>query len=81
MERNIRFSYQKNQYFGECLPCTSAVFNQLVDSPEVAWKIKMRRAVEQAITEARPLDEFVQSADFRKFCQKKESKEKTASSF
>ena len=76
-----RFCYQQNQFFGECLPCSAAVFNKLIDSPEVAWKIKTRRAVEQAIEEARPLDEFVQSAAFRKFCQKKESKEKTASSF
>ena len=78
---NYRFSYQENQFFGECLPCSAAVFNQLIDSPEVGWKIKTRRAVEQAIEEARPLDEFVQSAAFQKFCQKEESKEKTASHF
>ena len=26
MKKNWRFVYQDNQYFGECLPCTLAVF-------------------------------------------------------
>ena len=76
-----RFTYQQNQYFGECLPCTATVLNELVDSPQVALKIKTRRTVENSITEERPLDEYVQSADFQKFCQKEERKEKTASHF
>ena len=76
-----RFPYQQNQFFGECLPCTATVFNEQVDSPQVEWKIMTRRAVEQSITEERPLDEFVQSATFQKFCQKEERKEKTGSHF
>lgn len=71
-----RFVYQENQFFGECQPCTATVFNQLVASPEVAWKIKTRRAVESAIREGRPLDSFVRSADFQKFCQQQEKKVK-----
>ena len=76
-----RFTYQQNQYFGEALPCTAAVFNQLVDSPEVAWKIKTRREVEQAIKKRRPLDDFVQSANFQTFCQKEERKERSGPHF
>ena len=71
-----RFAYQENQFWGECNPCTPEVFNRLIDDPQVAWKINTRRAVEQSIREGRPLDSFVQSADFQKFCQQQEKKVK-----
>lgn len=79
--RNAIFSFQENQFFGECLPCTAAVFNQLVDSCEVASKIETRQAVEKAIKEEGPLDSFVQSADFQKFRQNQMRDPKTASHF
>ena len=69
---NFRFTFQENQYFGECLPCTAAVFNQFVDDPKVAWKIKTRRAVEEAVSKGLPLDRFAEEPGFKKFCQKKQ---------
>ena len=69
---NHRFVYQVNQYFGECVPCTPEVFNQAVDSPEVAFKIGMRQAVDAAVREELPLDSLAMEKDFARFCKKKE---------
>lgn len=73
MKQSYRFSFQENQFFGECVPCTAAVFNQCVDSPKVEWKISTRQAVERAIALDLPLDAFAQDAEFKKFCRKKAS--------
>ena len=73
MDQIYRFSYQENQYNGECLPCTAAVFNQLVDSKEVAWKIGTRQAVEKAIMEDMPLDVFANDSKFVQFCRRQQS--------
>ena len=73
---NYLFCFQENQFFGECIPCTAAVFNQAVDDAKVTWKISMRQAVERAIAEGSSLDAFAQNAEFKKFCCKKAS-EKT----
>lgn len=72
MKLNYRFSYQENQYWGECQPCTAQVFNHLVDSTDVSWKIAMRQAVEKAIDEGDPLDAFVQDVHYKKYCARKE---------
>lgn len=72
METSI-FTYQENQYFGECLPCTAAVFNRYVDDPKVAWKIATRQAIEETIGKGLPLDRFAQEPDFKKFCTKKKT--------
>ncbi len=69
-----RFCYQQNQFFGECKPCTAAVFNSIIDSKEVNFNISTRQAIEKAISEGTPLDSFVQSGDFLRFCQKEEGK-------
>ncbi len=50
-----RFTYQTNQFYGECLPCTAAVFNRLIDSRLVKYNIDTRQAVEKAISEGTPL--------------------------
>lgn len=71
--KTSRFSYQENQYFGECLPCTAAVFNQLVDDPKVAWKISTRQAVERAVAQGASLEVFAQTDDFKRFCLRKTS--------
>ena len=71
MEKNYRFCYQENQFFGECVPCTADVFNHAVDDPAVAWKISTRQAVEQALAEGAQLDCFTQHPDFQRFCQRK----------
>lgn len=71
MELNYRFTFQENQFFGECKPCTAAAFNQHVDDAKVAWKISTRQAVERAIAQGASLEVFAQTDDFKRFCQKK----------
>ena len=73
METNYRFSQQVNQYFGECLPCTAAVFNHYVDDPKVAWKIRTRQEVEAAISRAASLDVYTETNEFKQFCRRKAS--------
>ena len=70
-----RFCYQESQYFGEVQPCTLAVFNSIVDSPDVARKIHTRRTVDELIRKGEPLDEWLNSYYFRKFCEKQEAKQ------
>ena len=70
-----RFCYQESQYFGEVQPCTLAVFNSIVDSPDVARKIHTRRTVDELIRKGEPLDEWLNSYYFRKFCEKQEEKQ------
>jgi hypothetical protein len=72
MEQNYRFVYQENQFWGECVPCTPAVFNQAIDSEAVDYRISMRQAVESAIAEGKPLDSFTLEKDFVRFCTKKQ---------
>lgn len=68
MEKNWRFVYQQNQFWGECLPCTPAVFWNIVRSAVVAWRIGTRQAVEHAIEDMLPLDRFIHDSEFQKFC-------------
>lgn len=68
---NYRFVYQENQYNGNCLPCTVSIFKSIVNSKEVNWKISTRQAVDRAIREGLPLDEYVNHAAFKAFCAKK----------
>ena len=68
-----RFTYQNNQYFGECQPCTLAVFNTIIDSALVAWKIATRQEVDKAVAEGLPLDKWTLNSDFQKFCLKREA--------
>lgn len=63
-----RFVYQKNQFWASCEPCTPSVFNKLVRSQEVAWKIGMRQAVERAVTEGLPLDDYLRDTEYHKWC-------------
>ena len=70
-KQNHRFVYQSNMYALDSFPCTAEVFDKLVDDPQVAWKINTRQAVDMAISMGEPLDEFVQSPHFQRFCQNK----------
>lgn len=63
-----RFTYQQNQFFGECMPCTLALFWAIVRSALVNWKISTRQAIEKAVDEGLPLDRFIHDSDFQKFC-------------
>ena len=68
MDKNWRFVYQDNMYWGSCEPCTASVFSVLVRSAVVNWKIGMRRAVREAVAKGQPLDAFTRNSDFQKWC-------------
>ncbi len=76
-----RFSYQENQYFGECLPCSAAQFKNIVSSDIVDFRITTRQAVDEAIGEGQPLDRFTSDNDFQKFCKKQLSKPRAGEAF
>ena len=78
---NFRFTFQENQFTGECLPCTAAQFKTIVSSGQVAWKIGTRQAVEHAIEEGQSLDQWLRLTDYRKFCLKQEQKPRAGASF
>ena len=73
MKKNCRFVYQDNQFWGECLPCTLAVFNTIVSSAVVGWKITTRQAVEYAVAHGLSLDKWTMNSDFQRFCLKREA--------
>ena len=77
----FRFTFQQNQFWGKCEPCTPAVFNNIIDSADVANKISTRQAVEAAIAQGQPMNEWLQRTDFQEFCQKQENNPKTRKSF
>lgn len=77
----FRFVYQTSMYSDECIPCTAEVFDRFVDSPETAWKISTRQAVEKALNERGPLDIFVQDPNFKSFCEREEKKVGTGKRF
>ena len=77
----FRFTWQENQYWGSCEPCTASVFSTQVRSEEVAWKIGMRQAVEEAVGKGMPLDEFTGLPAFQYWCNKQESRPKAGLKF
>ena len=81
MRKNWRFVYQDNQFFGECLPCTLAVFNTIVSSAVLGWKITTRQAVEYAVAHGLPLDKWRLNSDFQKFCLKREAMPQAGETF
>ena len=78
---NYRFSYQENQYFGECLPCSAAQFKNIVSSAVVDFRITTRQAVDEAIGEGQPLDRFTSDSRFMKFCAAQLSKPRAGEAF
>lgn len=78
---SYRFTYQDNQFYGECLPCTLAVFNSIVDSAQVAWKIATRQEIDQAIAQGLPLDQWTRRSDFQQFCMKEGTKPRSGEKF
>ena len=69
-----RFTFQENQFFAEVQPCTPSVFNQTIDSPDVARKINTRRAVDAAIRDGKP-EKWLEDYYFRQFCKRQEAKQ------
>lgn len=76
-----RFTWQENQYWGSCEPCTASVFATQVRSGSVAWKIGTRQAVEKAVRERLPLDEFTRLTDFQKWRIQQECRPKAGDKF
>ena len=81
MKKKWRFVYQDNQFFGECLPCTLAVFNSIVDSGNVSWKIATRQEIDEAIKRGLPLDKWTRRSDFQQFCLKREAMPRAGAAF
>ena len=81
MKQNWRFVYQDNQFFSECLPCTLAVFNSIVDSAHVARIIATRQEVDEAIKLGLPFDKWTRRSDFQQFCLKREAMPRAGAAF
>lgn len=77
----FRFTYQSNQFTGECLPCTAAIFKSIVNSADVDRKITTRQAVEKAIDEGLTLEPYQNDASFRSFCNKESQKPRVGATF
>ena len=81
MKKGWRFVFQDNQFYGECVPCTLAVFNTTVDSAQVDWKITTRQAIESAIAQGLPLEEWTRRSDYQQFCLKREAQPRAGEKF
>ena len=71
------FCIQDNQYFSPAVPGTREKFHEVLDSPQVKWKIETIRKVRQP--EAIKL--WGSNTDFQKFCLKEAGKKKTGEAF
>lgn len=78
---NFRFTFQQNQFTGECLPCTAAQFKTIVNSGIVNTTITTRQAIEKAIDEGESLTEYVNDAGFRNFCVNQSQRPRAGASF
>ena len=76
-----RFTTQDNQFTGECLHCTKAKFYTDANSASVNNTITTRQAIDKAIVEGLPLDNWINCANFRNFCQKQASRPRAGESF
>ena len=76
-----RFTTQENQFTGECLPCTKAKFYTTANSASVNNTITTRQAIEKAIDEGQPLNNWLSCANFRNFCQKQASRPRAGEAF
>ena len=71
------FCIQDNQYFSPAVPGTREKLHEVLDSPQVKWKIETIRKVRQP--EAIKL--WGSNTDFQKFCLKEAGKKKTGDAF
>lgn len=76
-----RFTYQANQFNGECLPCTKTTFYTEVNRASVYNTITSRQAIERAIDDGLPLDNWVNCANFRNFCLKQTARPRAGEAF
>ena len=68
MNKNWRFVYQDNMYWGSCEPCTASVFSTKVRLAVVNWKISMRQDIRKAVREGKSLERFTNHSDYQKWC-------------
>lgn len=66
------FCIQDNQYFSPAVPGTREKLNEILDSPQVRWKIESIRAVRQPGA----VRSWASNTDFQKFCIKEAAKSK-----
>lgn len=66
------FCIQDNQYFSPAVPGTREKLNEILDSPQVRWKIESIRAVRQPGA----VRSWASNTDFQKFCLKEAAKSK-----
>ena len=78
---SYRFTTQENQFTGECLPCTAATFKTIVNSASVNNTITTRQAIEKAIDDGLPLDNWINCANFRNFCLKQAARPRAGEAF
>lgn len=78
---NYRFTTQKNQFTGECLPCTAATFKTTVNSASVNNTITTRQAIEKAIDEVQSLAGWISCTNFRNFCLKQAARPRAGEAF
>ena len=76
-----RFTTQENQFTGECLHCTAATFKTIVNSASVNNTIATRQAIEKAIDDGLPLDNWINCANFHNFCQKQIARPRAGATF
>ena len=76
-----RFTTQENQFNGECLPCTKAKFYTTVNSAAVNNTITTRQAIEKAIDDGLPLDNWIYCANFRNFSLKQSARPRAGEAF
>jgi hypothetical protein len=76
-----RFTSQENQFTGECLPCTKAKFFYIVNSASVNNTITTRQAIEKAIDDGLPLDNWIKCANFHNFCLKQAARPRAGETF
>ena len=66
------FCIQDNQYFSPAVPGTREKLNEILDSPQVRWKMETIRAVRQPGA----VRLWASNTDFQKFCLKEAAKSK-----
>ena len=76
-----RFTTQENQFTGECLPCTAATFKTIVNSASVNNTITTRQAIEKAIDDGLPLDNWIKCANFHNICLKQAARPRAGETF
>ena len=76
-----RFTQQSDQFTSECLPCTKAQFYTIVNSASVNNTISARQAIEKAIDDGLPLDNWINCTNFRNFCLKQSARPRAGEAF